>query len=124
MNWWDVLWILFIVIPMVMLWGFALVDLFQRHDISGWAKAAWLFGIIFFPIIGTLVYVLFRPRYIDESYFDRRAANQTAGDWDQRMAPPSSSRAEQLSVLSQLHDSGKLTDSEYSAEKSRVLGSA
>ena len=124
MNWWDVLWILFIVIPLIMLWGFALVDLFGRHDIGGWAKAAWLFAIIFFPVLGTLLYVIFRPRYIDESYFDRRSANQVAGQWDERMAPTSASRAEQLSVLSQLHDSGKLTDQEYTAEKGRVLGSA
>ena len=124
MNWWDVLWILFIVIPLVMLWGFALVDLFGRHDIGGWSKAAWLFAIIFFPVLGTLLYVLFRPRYIDESYFDRRSVNKTAGYWDERTTQQPASRAEQLSVLSRLHDSGALTDQEYTTEKSRVLGSA
>lgn len=32
------------------------------------------------------------------------------------------SRAEQLEILARLHDQGKLTDDEFAAEKSRVLG--
>ena len=35
-----------------------------------------------------------------------------------------SSTAEQLKVLADLHDRGKLSDSEFASEKARILGSA
>jgi hypothetical protein len=57
----EVLVLLFIFIPLVLLWVFALVDIFGRPDISGWAKAAWLLLIIIIPIIGALVYIGTRP---------------------------------------------------------------
>ena len=47
----------FIVIPIMMLWGFALVDLFRRSDIR-WRKVVWLLAIIFVPILGSLAYPL------------------------------------------------------------------
>ena len=34
------------------------------------------------------------------------------------------SRAEQLQIISKLHDEGKLTDDEFSAQKARILGSS
>src|SRR2546423_10707633 len=32
-------------------------DLFSRHDISGWGKAAWSVFAIVFPFVGVLVYL-------------------------------------------------------------------
>jgi type VI protein secretion system component VasK len=33
-------------------------DLFRRHDISGWGKAAWTIFVIFLPFLGVLVYLI------------------------------------------------------------------
>ena len=41
------------------IWCF--VDNFRRRDHHGWAKAGWTVFILFFPILGALVYVLARP---------------------------------------------------------------
>ena len=30
-------------------------DLFRSHDLSGWAKAAWVIGIIIFPYLGVKI---------------------------------------------------------------------
>lgn len=38
-----------------------LVDLFGRHDLSGWAKVAWVVFICVIPLIGVLTYLLVRP---------------------------------------------------------------
>ena len=38
-----------------------LVDLFGRHDLSGWAKAAWVVFICLIPLISVLTYLLVRP---------------------------------------------------------------
>lgn len=51
---------MFIVMPLVMLWAFALVDLFIRKDI-GMAKVIWLIAIIVIPIFGAVIYLLVRP---------------------------------------------------------------
>ncbi len=118
MNWWDVLWILFIVIPFLMFWAFALVDLFRRDDLSGWKKALWLVAIIFLPVLGTLFYVIFRPSTISWEHADYY---EGAASWDRGQATGSASPAEQLSMLSTLHDKGKLSDQEFASEKSRIL---
>jgi Phospholipase_D-nuclease N-terminal len=63
-TFWEVFWasmlIFFIIIPLIMLWAFALVDLFVRRDIR-WRKVLWLVFIVFLPIIGPLIYLLVRP---------------------------------------------------------------
>ena len=33
-------------------------DLFRRHDISGWGKAAWVVFVIVVPFLGVLVYLI------------------------------------------------------------------
>jgi hypothetical protein len=43
----------------LVIWCF--VDNFRRRDHHGWAKAGWTFFILFFPILGALVYILARP---------------------------------------------------------------
>ena len=35
-----------------------LVDVFRRHDLSGWGKAAWTLLIIVLPLIGVLAYLI------------------------------------------------------------------
>lgn len=34
------------------------MDLFRRDDISGWAKAIWVVGMIVFPFVGVLGYLI------------------------------------------------------------------
>jgi hypothetical protein len=35
-----------------------LIDMFSRHDISGWGKAAWVVFVIVVPFLGVLCYVI------------------------------------------------------------------
>ncbi len=52
--------IMFVFVPLILLWTFALVDLFVRPDIR-WKKVLWLLFIVFLPIFGPLIYLLVRP---------------------------------------------------------------
>ena len=61
MDFWDVFWILLIFIPLLLVWAFALVDIFKRDDLAGWQVALWVLCVIFLPFIGTLIYLIFRP---------------------------------------------------------------
>lgn len=42
------------------LFVFVVRDLLRDHALSGWAKAGWLVGVIIFPVLGSLVYLLAR----------------------------------------------------------------
>ena len=65
-TFWDVIWasflFFFIFVPLIMMWGFALVDLFTRKGMSAIARVLWLLFIILVPIFGPLIYLLVRPR--------------------------------------------------------------
>ena len=52
--------IMVIWVPLILLWCFALVDLFTRKDIR-MRKILWLLVIVWIPLIGSLVYLLTRP---------------------------------------------------------------
>ena len=56
-------WILLLVfiIPVLLLWGYAIVSLIGRHDLAIGAKLLWLLGILVLPIIGSVLYFMLRP---------------------------------------------------------------
>ncbi len=71
-TFWDVLWgsfiFFFIFVPLIMLWGFALVDLFRWRGMSAISRVFWLLFIIFLPILGPLIYLLVRPAAEEVEY--------------------------------------------------------
>ncbi len=42
-------------------WALALLDLFRRHDLSGWWKLLWVIFLFVLPILGTIIYFLVAP---------------------------------------------------------------
>ena len=56
-------WILLLlfVIPVLILWGYAIVSLIGRHDLGIGAKLLWLLAILVLPIIGSVLYFMLRP---------------------------------------------------------------
>ena len=53
---------LWFVLFFIWIWLLIMVfsDLFRSHDLGGWAKALWVIGIIIFPYLGVLVYLIAR----------------------------------------------------------------
>jgi hypothetical protein len=60
-TFWQVFFLLLIWVPLVMLWGFALYDIFRRQDLRGLSKALWVAVIIVLPYFGVLIYLVARP---------------------------------------------------------------
>jgi len=90
----------------------AFADLFQR-DMSGWGKAAWAVGLLIFPFLGVLFYLLTRPQPSEEeigTLFGRARAAYGL------------SVADELQKLAALRDAGQLTDAEFQSQKARLLG--
>lgn len=60
-TFWQVFIILVVWIPLILLWVFALVELFRDRDaLEGWQIALWLLGIVFLPIIGPAAYLVYQ----------------------------------------------------------------
>jgi hypothetical protein len=112
-DFWDVIWWLF--------WAFLLAAYFYilivvfadlwTNEWNGWITALWTAFIFFFPLIGILAYMIFRPEPTPE----QKAAmmRQQAGV----------TNAEELQMLADLHDRGVLNDEQFEAQKATVLGS-
>ncbi len=60
-TFWNLFFLLLIFIPALLVWAFAVFDIFRRVDISGGMKALWLAVVIFLPFLGTIVYLIVRP---------------------------------------------------------------
>ncbi len=54
---WDML-IFFAFVIWIWMVIMILIDVFSRHDLSGWAKAAWVVFIIVLPFVGVLCYLI------------------------------------------------------------------
>ncbi len=116
-GFWSAFFLLLIFIPLVLIWGFALVDIFRRDDIGGASKAIWLIVVIFLPFIGTVIYLVARkPGGTKE---ERVAMEEISRGFDQHFATPAT--GDQLKVLSDLHDAGKLSDDEFASAKARLI---
>jgi hypothetical protein len=105
---------------MLMFW--IISDIFRSDDLSGWAKAVWLVGVIILPLVGILVYLIARGGSMRE----RQVARQQAADAQFRAyvrdaaASDSGSQADELAKLASLHQRGVLNDQEFEQARSRV----
>ena len=52
----------------------------------------------------------------------RRPSTEQEQEQEPQYAPPPSNSADEIEHLSQLHDSGALTDDEFAAAKAKILG--
>ncbi len=106
------IWLLFIVFA----------DIFRSHDLSGWAKALWVLGVIIFPYIGILVYLIARGSKMHErAAAQAQSQRQAFDDYVRQSAGEGTSNADQLAKLADLKSKGALTDAEFEAEKAKIL---
>jgi HAMP domain-containing protein len=95
-------------------------DLFRDHETSGWAKAAWVFFLIFLPFLGVLVYLIARGAGMRE-----RAVREQADARKQLDAyireTAAASPADELHKLSDLRDKGAISDAEFEQAKAKLL---
>ena len=97
------------------------IDIFRSRDLSGWAKTLWFVLVLFFPLIGVLVYLIVRGGSMHE-----RAVRQAQVQEEQfrgyvQEAAGSQSPADQLAKLADLRDRGVITPEEFEREKAKVL---
>jgi TRAP-type C4-dicarboxylate transport system permease small subunit len=117
---WDILiicaWILFIWIAITVF-----IDIFRRHDISGWVKAAWVVFIVVLPWIGVLVYLIVNHAEMAERRAKETQAAQAQFDQYIRHAAGAGGPASEIEKAKQLLDSGAIDEAEFRALKEKAL---
>ena len=119
---WTVLWIVGFVL-WIWLAIAVFTDIFRSHDLSGVAKALWVVAIFVMPLLGVLLYFIFRGSKMREhAVADISAQEKANREYIRRVAGSSgTSPASEISRLVDLRDSGAITQEEYDAQKARVL---
>nr|WP_312677376.1 SHOCT domain-containing protein [Microbacterium sp.] len=100
---------------------FAIIgDLFRDRKLNGWAKAIWIFFLIFFPIITALIYLIARGRGMGERQVAAAQQYKAAHD-DYIKQVAGTSPADQIAQAKSLLDSGAISPAEYEALKAKAL---
>ena len=98
------------------------IDIFRSHDLSGGAKALWFLFVLLIPLIGVVVYLIVRGGGMHERTAQVVQAHEAAYDGHRAQnGTPSSSTADQLTKLADLHDRNVISDQEFDQEKAKVL---
>jgi hypothetical protein len=98
-----------------------LVDLFRRHDISGWGKAAWSLFVIVLPYLGVFIYLITQSKGMAERKSAELRADKAAFDDYVRDVSTSSVPADQIAKAKELLDSGAIDQAEFEQIKRRAL---
>jgi hypothetical protein len=118
----DVLWsmiIFFFWVIWIWIVVTVLLDIFRRHDIGGWAKAAWVVFVVILPWLGVLIYLIaqhdgMRERRVQEIQAQKRA-------FDDYVRDTAGGSADQIARAKELLDSGTITQQEFDALKAKAL---
>jgi Short C-terminal domain/Phospholipase_D-nuclease N-terminal len=120
----DVFWTMLVFFFWV-IWIWLLItvfaDLFSRHDISGWAKAAWTAFVIVLPYLGVLVYLIAQGKHMAERKASQVKASRAEFDDYVRDVAGDSGPSDQIAKAKQLLDSGAIDATEFEQLKRKAL---
>ena len=122
----NVVWTMFIFFAWVIwIWFliYILIDVYRRHDLSGWGKAGWTIGLIFVPFLVALIYLITQGSAMAERRAQEAQQYQTQTDDYIRTVAAGSDPTEQIAKGKQLLDSGAFTQAEFDALKQKALAS-
>jgi hypothetical protein len=119
----DVFWtmlIFFVWVIWIWIVVTVLIDLFRRHDISGWGKAAWALFVIVLPYLGVFVYLITQGKGMAERRAEEIRAGQAAFD-DHVRSVAATDPSEQIARAKELLDSGAIDQAEFDQLKRKAL---
>ena len=97
------------------------IDIFRRHDIGGWHKAAWVVFIIVIPFLGVLVYLIAQHDNMRERSLKQAQEQQAA--FDKYVKDTAGGSAAEIAQAKELLDSGAITQAEFDSIKAKALSS-
>ena len=123
-SFWDFLWLLFwtyVLIAYLVLLFRIFADLFRDPDVGGFAKVLWTIGLIFFPFLVALIYLIARGKGMAERQMG--AARQAQAETDQyiKSVAGTTSAADQIASAKTLLDNGSINQAEFEQLKAKAL---
>ncbi|HEU4894479.1 MAG TPA: SHOCT domain-containing protein [Acidimicrobiia bacterium] len=116
---WTMLWFFLFI-----MWIWLLISIFSdifRRDMSGWAKAGWVFFLIVLPLLGALIYLIANGGDMQaRTVRDYEAMESAQKDYIRQVAGTGSA-ADELEKLAGLRDSGVISEEEFAAQKAKLL---
>jgi hypothetical protein len=119
----DVLWsmvIFFALFTWIWIAITVIGDVLRRHDIGGFAKAAWVVFVIVLPWLGVLIYLIAEHDGMRER--SARAAQAQQQAFDQYVKEAAGGSAAEIAKAKELLDSGAISQAEFDRIKQRALG--
>ncbi len=98
-----------------------LSDLFRDHELSGWAKAAWVLFLVFIPFLTALIYLIARGEGMRDRTIKAQADAKKHFDEYVRDQAGGASPADELHKLAELKDKGALSAEEFERAKAKLL---
>jgi ABC-type multidrug transport system fused ATPase/permease subunit len=99
-------------------------DIFRSHDMGGWGKALWVIGIILFPYLGILVYLIARGGSMHERAVQQARQYDQAAQQYIRNAAGSASPTAELEKLNTLKSQGVIDQAEFDKLKAKIVAGA
>ena len=90
-------------------------DIFHRRDLSGGAKAGWIFLLFVVPFLGALIYMIARPKMTEQDKEDMERMQEA----QRRISGYSPS--DEIDKLAKLREEGKITPDEYEEMKRKAM---
>jgi hypothetical protein len=121
----DLLWT-FVLFFSLMIWCWLIItafgDLFRRHDMSGWARTAWVVVILLLPLVGALTYLVTQGRGMSERHVrEVQASERQTDDYIRSVAVPGLDGIDEIARGKELLDRGAISQEEFEQLKRRVL---
>lgn len=102
------------------------MDIFRSPDLNGWLKTLWCIFCIILPFLGVFVYLIARGGKMQERKLQDAAQQKEAFDSAVREAAGTAGGdvTSKLAQLADLKAQGVLTDTEFEAQKAKVLAAS
>lgn len=126
MSFWDVVWFIvisFAFIAYLMVMFSIIADLFRDRDTSGVVKAVWIIGLIIFPFLVALIYLIVKGNGMAER--SARSADTMRQQQDEYIksvaGQQQASPAEQIEKARSMLDAGTISQAEFEQLKAKAL---
>ena len=96
-------------------------DVFRRHDLSGWGKAAWIIFMVCLPFLGIFVYLIANSKGMAERNMKQVQAAQADTDAYIKSVASTADPAEQIAKGHELLEKGAITQTEFEQLKASAL---
>ena len=122
-NFWDLIWLIvstFVFIAYLLVLFQIVADLFRNTEMAGWAKALWIIGLIFVPMLTAVVYIITNGGGMAKRQLE--AVKRARSDTDAYIRHVAGkSPAEQIADAKALLEAGTINAEEFAQLKAKAL---